>query len=75
MIADLLFGQLRQSEQSDNEQVVFRRNIFRTIREYTNVIGNYNRNIESLIQLLQNTPDSIHSANRNTLESVVDNPP
>ena len=31
-----------------------RRNIFRTIRDYTSVIENYNRNFGSLIQLLQN---------------------
>ena len=63
IVADLLFGQMRES--GDTEQaVVYRRNIFRTIREYTTVIGNYNRNIESLIQLLQNT-----SGSTNTLEN------
>ena len=63
IVADLLFGQMRES--GDTEQaLVYRRNIFRTIREYTSVIGNYNRNIESLIQLLQNT-----SGSTNTLEN------
>jgi hypothetical protein len=71
LVADLLFGQQRQSEHTDPEQLVYRRNLFRTIREYTTVIGNYNRNIESLIRLLQNTSPS----NTNTLESVVENPP
>ena len=63
IVADLLFGQMRES--GDAEQaLLYRRNIFRTIREYTSVIGNYNRNIESLIQLLQNT-----SGSANTLEN------
>ena len=63
IVADLLFGQMRES--GDTEQaLLYRRNIFRTIREYTSVIGNYNRNIESLIQLLQNT-----SGSTNTLEN------
>lgn len=35
---------------------IYNQDVFRTIREYTSVIGNYNRNIESLIQLLHGTP-------------------
>lgn len=55
LVANLLFSSPRRHsvEPEPDEQHIYRRNIFRTMRDYTQVMGAYHRNIESLISLLQ----------------------